>query len=65
MIKQETIIVNGRELVKTYSDSKKYIIQSGTGIKYTEAINIPNRYTYIESEEDIKLEEEDIKAEEK
>lgn len=59
MIKQETIFVNGRELVKTYSDSGKYIIQNETGIEYTEAVDIPNKYTYIESEEDIL--EENIK----
>ena len=53
MIKKETIIVNGRQLVKTYSDSGKYIIQNETGLKYAEAVDIPNKYTYIESEEDI------------
>ena len=51
MIKQETIIVNGRTLVKTYSDSGKYIIQNETGVKYSEAVDIPNKYTYIESDE--------------
>lgn len=59
MIKQETIIINGRELVKTYSDNGKYIIQNETGIEYAEAVDIPNKYTYIESEEDIL--EENIK----
>lgn len=59
MIKQEIIVVNGRTLVKTYSDNKKYIIQNETGLKYTEAVDIPNKYTYIESEEDIL--EENIK----
>lgn len=53
MIKQETIVVNGRTLVKTYSDNKKYIIQNETGLKYTEAVDIPNKYTYVESEEDV------------
>lgn len=53
MIKQETIFVNERELVKTYSDSGKYVIQNETGIEYAEAVDIPNKYTYIESEEDI------------
>lgn len=57
MIKQETIFVNGRELIKTYSDNNKYIIQNETGAKYPEAIDIPNKYTYTESEEDIKVEE--------
>ena len=55
MIKQE-ILENG--LVKTYSDSGKYIIQNETGVEYTEAVDIPNKYTYTESNKDIeKLEE--------
>ena len=53
MIKQEKIIVNGKELIKTYSDSNKYIIQNETGAKYIEAVDIPYKYTYIESEEEI------------
>lgn len=54
MIKQETIVINGRQLVKTYSDSGKHIIQNETGIdKYVEAVDIPNKYTYVESEEDV------------
>lgn len=58
MIKQETITVNGRTLVKTYSDNNKYIIQNETGIKYSEAVDVPNRFTYSESEENIETEEE-------
>lgn len=58
MLKQETIIINGRELVKTYSDSNKYIIQNETGVKYSEAVDVPNRFTYRESEEDIEKPEE-------
>ena len=50
MIKQETIIVNGRTLVKTYSDNWKYIIQNETGFEYPEAVDIPNKFTYIESD---------------
>ena len=53
MNKQETL-QNG--LVKTYSDSNKYIIQNETGIEYTEAIDVPNKYTYTESEKDIESE---------
>lgn len=60
MIKQETIIINGRTLVKTYSDNNKYIIQNETGVKYSEAVDIPNRYTYRESEENIETEEEPV-----
>lgn len=61
MIKQEKIFVNGRELIKTYSDNNKYIIQNETGAKYAEAIDIPNRYTYTESDENINIEENPIK----
>ena len=53
MIRQETL-QNG--LVKTYSDSNKYIIQNETGIEYTEAVDVPNKYTYTESEKDIESE---------
>ena len=50
MIKQGTL-ENG--LIKTYSDSNKYIIQNETGNEYTEAVDVPNKYTYTESEKDI------------
>ena len=53
MIVQDNIKVNDRDLIKTYSDNGKYIIQKETGIKYAEAIDILNIYTYAESEEDI------------
>ena len=53
MIKQEKIIINDIMLVKTYSDSNKYIIQNETGIEYSEAVDIPNKYTYIESDKDL------------
>ena len=55
MIKQE-ILENG--LVKTYSDSGKYIIQNETGVEYIEAVDVANKHTYTESDKDIeKLEE--------
>lgn len=57
MVKQETIIINGKELIKTYSDASKYIIQNETGVKYAEAIDIPYKYTYTESSEDLPKEE--------
>ena len=56
MLKQETIVINGRTLIKTYSDSNKFVIQNETGIKYTEAVDVPNKYTYTESMEDIPVE---------
>lgn len=46
MLKQETIIVNGRELIKTYSDAN----------------DIPNRYTYTESDEDLPKEENTLEV---
>lgn len=54
MIKQE-ILESG--LIKTYSDNGKYIIQNETGVKYAEAIDLPNKYTYTESEELIETNE--------
>ena len=57
MIIEEKIIINERELIKTYSDAGKYIIQTDTGIRYEEAIDIPNKYSYSESEEDLPRED--------
>lgn len=57
MIIQE-ILPNG--LIKTYSTLNKYIIQNETGKKYTEAVDLPNKYTYIESTENIEKPEETL-----
>ena len=57
MIIQENITVNGVDLVKTYSDTYT-IRQVETGIIYTEAIDIPNKYTYEETNELLPVEEE-------
>lgn len=43
----------GDGLIRSYSDQNKYILQNETGVKYAEAIDIPNRYTYTETDEDI------------
>jgi hypothetical protein len=49
MIIQENINVNGVDLVKTYSDL--YMVkQVETGIFYSEAIDVPNKYTYEETD---------------
>lgn len=56
MLKQEIINIDGKVLIKTYSDENKYIIQVETGIKYDEAIDVPNKYTYVETEETIEEE---------
>lgn len=52
MLKQEKITINNKELLHTYSDSNKYILQVETNFKYNEAYDvIPCKYTYKETEE--------------
>lgn len=60
MIKQETIILNGRELTKTYSDSGYKIRKVGTDEIYDKAIDIPNRYEYEETTELIEQKDEEL-----
>ena len=66
MVKKEyyKTLEDGTVLVRTYSDSNHYIIQDGTGIEYSEAIDPEqmNR-TYTESEKII--EEDSITGESK
>lgn len=50
MITQETIIIDGVELIKTESDTYT-IKQVETGIVYESAIDVPGKYTYEETEE--------------
>ena len=54
-------------LVKTYSTENKYIRQVETGLEYDEAIDIgekvgeeykSTKYTYVETDKEIKVEEE-------
>ena len=57
MVKKEyyKTLEDGTVLIRTYSDSKHYIIQDGTGIEYSEAIDPENmNRTYTESEKIIK-----------
>ena len=64
MVKKEyyKTLEDGTVLVRTYSDSNHYIIQDGTGIEYSEAIDPENmNRTYTESEKTI---EEDSITEE-
>ena len=58
---------DGVEIYKRYSDQNKYILQRETGILFESASDIePCKYTYIESDEDIKIEEvEQVEIEEK
>ena len=54
MLKQEKVKINNKELLHTYSDSNKYILQVETNVKYDEAYDvIPCKYTYKETEETI------------
>ena len=60
MIKQEIIIINNKEFLHTYSDTKYYILQVETKNQYDEAYDvIPCRYTYTETDE----EKEEIREE--
>ena len=59
MLKQEKTIINNKELLHTYSDNNKYILQVETNVKYDEAYDvIPCKYTYKETNEEIVVEEE-------
>ena len=59
MIKQEKVTINNKELLHTYSDSNKYILQVETNVEYNEAYDIiPCKYTYKETKEEIVIEEE-------
>lgn len=50
MIKTETVTIKGKNFVHSYSDSGMQIIQSGTGIYYSEAYDpADSGRTYTES----------------
>lgn len=54
MIKIETITINGRTLVRTYSDANRMIQQDSTGNIYSEAVDpVGSGRTYTETEEEI------------
>ena len=60
MLKQEKITINNKELLHTYSDSNKYILQVETNVKYNEAYDIiPFKYTYKETKEEIVVEQQE------
>ena len=57
MIKSETITINGRTFVRTYSDANRMIQQDGTGAIYAEAYDpVDSGRTYTETEEEIATE---------
>ena len=53
---------NGKErenLIKTYSDVGRYILQEETGEVYAEAVDLyPSKYTYTETDEYIEEDQE-------
>lgn len=60
MLKQEKITINNKELLHTYSDNNKYILQVETNVKYDEAYDIiPCKYTYKETKEKIVVEQQE------
>ena len=61
MIKTEQIECNKKLLEKTYSSVGLRIRQKETGIVYDEAIDIPGRYTYEETNELVEVPEEEQK----
>ena len=57
MIKAETITINGRTFVRTYSDANRMIKQDGTGAVYSEAYDpVDSGRTYSETDEEIPTE---------
>lgn len=60
MIKTETITINGRTLVRTYSDANRMIRQDGTGNIYSEAVDpVGSGRTYTETDTPIEQTEDD------
>lgn len=60
MLKQETMQINGKDFIHTWSDADKYILQKETNILYSDAIDIsPCPYTYEESDQSIEMDEEE------
>ena len=49
-IKQE---LWGKGLIRTWDELGYMILQNETGVKYEEAIDVPNKYTYSETDEKI------------
>ena len=57
MIKNETVTMNNRTFVRTYSDANRMIKQDGTGAVYAEAYDpVGSGRTYTETDEEIPTE---------
>ena len=60
MIKSETITINGRAFVRTYSDANLMIRQDSTGNIYSEAVDpVGSGRTYTETDTPIEQTEDD------
>lgn len=61
MIKSEfyTTLEDGTVLVRTYSDAGMYIIQDGTGMEYSEAVD-PEKMNRTYTESDRKIPEDQL-----
>ena len=60
MIKTETVTMNNRTFVRTYSDANRMIKQDGTGAVYSEAYDpAGSGRTYTETDEEIATETDD------
>lgn len=56
---QSEILSEGR-LIRHWSDEGFYIIQTDTGVKYSEAVDVnPTEHTYEETDEPIETAKED------
>ena len=63
MIKSETITINGRAFVRTYSDANRMIQRDGTGNIYSEAVDpVGSGRTYTETDTPIEQTEEERMA---
>ena len=63
MIKIETITINGRTLVRTYSDANRMIRQDSTGNIYSDAVDpVGSGRTYTETDIAIERTEEERMA---
>lgn len=61
MIIIETITLNNRQFIKTYSNEGYYIQKVGTEEIYSEAIDIPTaNYEYIETDQKIEEDSENM-----
>ena len=50
IVQEDFTMSNGTKLVHTYSDEGLNIRQIETGIEYSEAYDLPNKFTYEEIE---------------